>query len=302
MKEKYGPEDLEQLLEEKQYEELLPEERQYVLKHIDGKEEYDLMRDTLFAVLEPGSEVDPPAALRQELIAKHRSHHARPRFTIWLNSIAAFWQGRAYVVRPALQLAGLALVLGGVFWVLSTNDPALESDKIVQQTPSEQDGTPNSDDAMGLEDDTSSLLDEENEELNNDLTESDESKALPSTVSTKEEEFGSDHAVAGELDIMDPPAMDESPLGEQSTASVEEQAESLAEVIDERFDSDVEADDSPIVDKRKDEEIISSRAVSPTTASQVHSGYTSEAGDQGARYIEPQPVPVELIELLYTAR
>ena len=51
-RELYDPEDIESLLQERGYDELLEEERAFVLRHLSGREEYEAMR-TLFGGRSP---------------------------------------------------------------------------------------------------------------------------------------------------------------------------------------------------------------------------------------------------------
>jgi hypothetical protein len=44
---KYDPEDIESLMMHKHFTELLPDEREFVLKHIDSESEYEHLRETL---------------------------------------------------------------------------------------------------------------------------------------------------------------------------------------------------------------------------------------------------------------
>lgn len=115
-RERYDPEDLEHLLLERGYDELLEEERAFVLRHLSGRAEYESMRMLLHTVRHeerehPPLEADP--AVREHLLATFRAQH-RPRpWGIWLNSVkAALWPEQASAFwRPALAVASLALVV-----------------------------------------------------------------------------------------------------------------------------------------------------------------------------------------------
>ena len=48
--EKYDPEDIESLMMHKTFSDLYPEERAFVLKHLDSELEYESMRNTLISV------------------------------------------------------------------------------------------------------------------------------------------------------------------------------------------------------------------------------------------------------------
>ncbi|MBS1582625.1 MAG: hypothetical protein JST66_10540 [Bacteroidetes bacterium] len=115
-RERYDPEDLEHLLLERGYDELLEEERAFVLRHLSGRAEYESMRLLLHTVRQeerahPPLEADP--AVREHLLATFRAQH-RPRpWGIWLNSVkAALWPEQASAFwRPALAVASLAVVV-----------------------------------------------------------------------------------------------------------------------------------------------------------------------------------------------
>lgn len=115
-RERYDPEDLEHLLLERGYDELLEEERAFVLRHLSGRAEYESMRMLLHTVRHeerehPPLEADP--AVREHLLATFRAQH-RPRpWGIWLNSVkAALWPEQASAFwRPALAVASLAVVV-----------------------------------------------------------------------------------------------------------------------------------------------------------------------------------------------
>lgn len=115
-RERYDPEDLEHLLLERGYDELLEEERAFVLRHLSGRAEYESMRILLHTVRQeerehPTLEADP--AVREHLLSTFRAQH-RPRpWGIWLNSVkAALWPEQASAFwKPALAVASLALVV-----------------------------------------------------------------------------------------------------------------------------------------------------------------------------------------------
>ena len=54
LREHYDPEDIENLLQERGFDELLEEERAYVLRHLTGREEYETMRALLNQVRDDG--------------------------------------------------------------------------------------------------------------------------------------------------------------------------------------------------------------------------------------------------------
>lgn len=116
-REHYHPEDIESLLHERGYDELLEEERAFVLRHLAGREEYEAMRTLLSQVREDDRRRPPlvaDSAVRDHVMAAFRAQQ-RPQWSIWLNSIgAALWpkEMRAGALwRPALAIASLALLI-----------------------------------------------------------------------------------------------------------------------------------------------------------------------------------------------
>ena len=120
-RETYDPEDIESLLNERSFDELLAEERAFVLRHLTGREEYEAMRTLLQQVrTEEQGPHEPIAAdphIREHLLKVYRDRQM-PGWRIWLNSVQAFLlpgEAKAFW-RPALAIATvLLLVTGGVF-------------------------------------------------------------------------------------------------------------------------------------------------------------------------------------------
>lgn len=190
MKEHYDPEDLELLMRERRFEELLDEEKAYVLRHMGNAEEYEEVRSTLLAVaahMDKESDLEPdPAiknALMQEFATASDSKEEKAGFTIWLNSVAAFLlpADKRFYAKPGLQLAfTMVLVLVGFFFFynpIAQDHLALNEDKggteqveeKGKETTIEQDEAPASTETGALEDEespvTSTLSD--NKDLNN---------------------------------------------------------------------------------------------------------------------------------------
>ncbi|MBK7269081.1 MAG: hypothetical protein IPI07_06075 [Flavobacteriales bacterium] len=120
-RERYDPEDLESLLSERAFDELLAEERAYVLRHVSGRDEYDAMRATLGHLRAHPSGRVPIAAdpeVRDRVLVAFRQAH-KPQWRIWLNSISLWMipEQPALLWRPVLALATVALlVVAGVSW------------------------------------------------------------------------------------------------------------------------------------------------------------------------------------------
>jgi hypothetical protein len=88
---KYDPEDIESLLMHKQYNELFEEERQFVLQHVGGEEEYESLRKTLFELhdsLQRENWLEPDPSIKSALLAEFSSEK-KAGFKVWLNHLFA---------------------------------------------------------------------------------------------------------------------------------------------------------------------------------------------------------------------
>lgn len=116
-RETYDPEDIESLLSERGFDELLAEERAFVLRHLSDRHEYERMRALLLRVREDESGaasavVEPDAAVRENLLHVFRQQQV-PAWRIWLNTVKGFlWPEQVSAFwRPALAFGSLALVV-----------------------------------------------------------------------------------------------------------------------------------------------------------------------------------------------
>ncbi len=114
-RELYGPEDIEQLLTERSFDDLLEEERAFVLRHLSDRTEYQRMRALLVRVHEddrPAADLDADPAVREQVISAFRVRQ-QPQWRIWLNSIGGFLIPRepAQFWKPALAFGTLALLV-----------------------------------------------------------------------------------------------------------------------------------------------------------------------------------------------
>ncbi|MDQ3100605.1 MAG: hypothetical protein M3R08_04405 [Bacteroidota bacterium] len=120
-REQYDPEDIENLLHERSFDELLEEERAYVLRHLSGREEYEQMRALLHHVRDDDRQHEPIEAddrIRGNVLQAFRAQQ-KPQWRVWLNSIGAiFIPGEGFAMwRPALAI-GMVLLLFGVGFYL----------------------------------------------------------------------------------------------------------------------------------------------------------------------------------------
>lgn len=117
--ERYDPEDLEHLMLERPFHELLPEEQAYALRHLGDAAEYERMR-ALLLLVQAGMEDDVPMdagpTTREHVLRTFREQR-RPEWRIWLNSTAAFLfpPRPALYWRPALALGMVVLISLFVF-------------------------------------------------------------------------------------------------------------------------------------------------------------------------------------------
>lgn len=114
-RELYEPEDIEQLLIERPYDELLEMERAFVLRHLSGRAEYEAMRALLLNVHDDAARIEPidaEPAVRTHVLDVFRAEQ-QPQWRIWLNSVHAFLlpKDTSNLWRPALALGSVVLVV-----------------------------------------------------------------------------------------------------------------------------------------------------------------------------------------------
>ena len=109
----YDPEDLESLLEHKNFNELYPEERQFVLRHIDSESEYDSLRQTLLSLrglLKNDVDITPDQSIRRNVLDVFEARHKRPGFS--LNAWFMLFTERFNGYRPVLAFGALLGIVG----------------------------------------------------------------------------------------------------------------------------------------------------------------------------------------------
>jgi len=109
---KYDPEDIESLLLHKQFYELYPEEKEFVLQFIEGPGEYESMRKTLFEVRNASNQgewLEPDPQIKAELMKKFAAEK-KSRFRIWLNSLFVLPEIKWYR-QPTFRLSMAAFVV-----------------------------------------------------------------------------------------------------------------------------------------------------------------------------------------------
>lgn len=115
--ERYDPEDIESLLSERGFDELLPDERAFVLRHMSGRDEYERMRALLHYVRPDERDrgtIEPEDRVRTNVLAAFRAQQ-QPQWRIWLNGISLWLAPKETSAhplwRPALAFGSLALLI-----------------------------------------------------------------------------------------------------------------------------------------------------------------------------------------------
>jgi hypothetical protein len=110
---KYDPEDIESLLLHKQFNELYPEEKEFVLRHLENEQEYESMRSVLMELKNISTTdewLEPDASIKKNLMREFSSEK-KSRFVIWLNSLFAF-PDRPWYSQRGVQIAFGFFILG----------------------------------------------------------------------------------------------------------------------------------------------------------------------------------------------
>lgn len=161
---KYDPEDIESLLMHKQFNELYPEEKEFVLRHVAGQEEYESLRSTLFLMHDTVNTDDwqePDPVIKANLMREFAGEEKKG-FFIWLNSLFAMptMPEIVWYRKPAVRYAFASLVLlfgvGGALLIFNTNQPAQDIAQTQQEVNTEN--SANNDEAS-TNDTTVNLLD-----------------------------------------------------------------------------------------------------------------------------------------------
>lgn len=127
---KYDPTDMESLLLNKDFENLFPEEKEFVLKHIDNQEEYNSMRAMLlqFSDMDGTNDLEPSSQTLDFLMEEFVTEEKRG-FKWWLNSVFAglFPSDRSWVKQPGFQLAMATCVVVVGFVVVQNSSSTFDN-------------------------------------------------------------------------------------------------------------------------------------------------------------------------------
>ena len=147
-RERYQPEDIEALLHERGFDELLDEERAFVLRHLSGRDEYEAMRSLLQHTHDDRTHtatVEAEPHVRAHLMDVFRAEQ-RPQWRIWLNGVGAWLLPRNLggIWRPALAFG---TVVAAVWFTVRESMPVLEprqqlAEVKVQEAAKPATGTP----------------------------------------------------------------------------------------------------------------------------------------------------------------
>lgn len=153
-REHYDPEDIENLLQERGFDELLEEERAFVLRHLSGRDEYEAMRSLLLQVREDDRRMEPltlDPAIRENVIAAFRAQQ-RPQWQVWLNSVGTLlWPKEVSAMwRPALAFATLAVLIVVGVQVMRNGPDAVKQQQMaeVRPNPSAEEANAQSSDSL----------------------------------------------------------------------------------------------------------------------------------------------------------
>ncbi len=136
---KYDPEDIESLLLTKQFHELYPEERDFVLKHIESPEEYENLRATLFRLHDAANEgewLEPEASIKKNLMREFTSE-TKGGFLVWLNSVFRL-QPVPWYRQPAFAMAFGVVIISFItvgLLLRQENNATVVAENKIETTP-----------------------------------------------------------------------------------------------------------------------------------------------------------------------
>jgi len=116
---KYDPEDIESLMLNKTFDELLDVEKNFVLRHLDSEKEYNSMRKTLLNIKTAFKEDDfliPSPAIQSKLIADFESKN-QPK-QLWYHNLNQIFTITPVYRNPVFQVSIAAMFLLVSFFIL----------------------------------------------------------------------------------------------------------------------------------------------------------------------------------------
>lgn len=132
---KYDPEDIESLMLAKAFDELLPEEKVFVLKHLSSEAGYESMRMLLLESVRTfeSSRMDPPDALKHRVMNRYRTKHTTPQRDGFRMNLYLFFRN-VVLEKPhfALAAASVLIFAGAYFWIIpqETTEMAVQHEMV----------------------------------------------------------------------------------------------------------------------------------------------------------------------------
>ena len=115
----YDPEDIESLMMHKSFTDLYPEEKEFVLRHMDSEKEYESMRKTLNAIVSDNSSeplLKAPSRLKKNLMAEF-DQEQKGSWIIWLNTFKGMlWPQDVFLALRPMIIVPALLLCGGLLW------------------------------------------------------------------------------------------------------------------------------------------------------------------------------------------
>lgn len=180
---KYDPEDIESLLQHKSFDELYPEERAFVLNHMESPEEYASMRQTLLelqAIDWDKDGIEPRKEIKERLMQEFAVER-KGGFIIWLNTLFAQGKSVSWFRSGTFQVAMGVLVLALVgTWFFTTQNNA---EDMIAEVKQEVELAPVTSDSLENDTQDNATLNEQLESVEDasymkSLQEDEENKAL----------------------------------------------------------------------------------------------------------------------------
>jgi hypothetical protein len=228
---KYDPEDLESLLMHKSFDELYPEEKEFVLKHLEGPGEYEEMRQTLLLVqreMQEGEGIEARPEIKERLLESFHSER-KGGFLVWLNQFFSALERNRYKWAVPVAVAGMAIFVW--FFIFSEEPPGaqlaenikkqeLKTEKEgIQRIPATEDKKESKMDESTLDPTEEEIIEIEAEEV----IESSESELIAETTDNFIEDDIESNSIGVESPEMEEEATAQSDIAEELETMVNEE-------------------------------------------------------------------------------
>ncbi len=321
---KYDPEDIESLLLHKEYQELYPEERDFVLKHLADQEEYNSMRAMLLtiATMDEPDEIEPQGKTLDLLMEEFVTEEKRG-FKWWLNSLFAgiFPSDRTWIRQPGFQLAmALGVVVIGFIYFQKTTTAyknIAEAKQVKKEKISHPEASPKkknmtSDNSFKNNEETNATLSDNNgnihqyDDVETIMTDDkdvasheDENIIIPAVKGLDLTQKPSTESVRNEtVTFKDEISESDMEIVNDDLADMEE----VAEMAEEEIQSKNEADKAPTL-VESNEFVLDNQIGNTVTSTEVEEIKTSGNNTNGFEISSTKSLALheDLIGLLYTA-